>query len=37
MRLIRAIGDWFDSRLQLAAPIREAAEHRVPRNTASWW
>jgi ubiquinol-cytochrome c reductase cytochrome b subunit len=23
--------------LQLAAPIREAAEHPVPRNTASWW
>src|ERR1700674_2647131 len=31
------IGDWFDRRLQLAAPIREAAEHPVPRNTASWW
>jgi ubiquinol-cytochrome c reductase cytochrome b subunit len=28
---------WFDSRLQLAAPIRDAAEHPVPRNTASWW
>ena len=37
MRLIRAIGEWFDLRLQLAAPIREAAEHPVPRNTASWW
>jgi ubiquinol-cytochrome c reductase cytochrome b subunit len=37
MRVIRAIGDWFDRRLQLAAPIREAAEHPVPRNTASWW
>src|SRR5208283_4107933 len=24
-------------RLQLAAPIREAAEHPVPRNTASWF
>jgi len=31
------IGDWFDRRLQLAAPIREAVEHPVPRNTASWW
>jgi ubiquinol-cytochrome c reductase cytochrome b subunit len=31
------IGDWFDRRLQLAAPIREAAEHPVPRNTASWF
>ena len=37
MRLISRIGEWFDQRLQLAAPIREAAEHRVPRNTASWW
>lgn len=37
MRLIAQIGEWFDRRLQLAAPIREAAEHPVPRNTASWW
>src|SRR5262249_2852472 len=37
MRLIRSIGEWFDSRLQLAAPIRAAVEHPVPRNTASWW
>ena len=37
MRLISQIGEWFDRRLQLAAPIREAAEHPVPRNTASWW
>jgi ubiquinol-cytochrome c reductase cytochrome b subunit len=29
--------EWFEARLQLAAPIREAAEHPVPRNTASWW
>jgi len=26
-----------DRRLQLAAPIREVAEHPVPRNTASWF
>jgi ubiquinol-cytochrome c reductase cytochrome b subunit len=31
------VGEWFDHRLQLANPIREIAEHRVPRNTASWW
>ncbi len=31
------IGEWFDHRLKLAAPIREAAEHPVPRNTASWF
>jgi ubiquinol-cytochrome c reductase cytochrome b subunit len=37
MRVIAKIGEWFDLRLQLAAPIREAATHPVPRNTASWW
>src|ERR1700693_4601064 len=37
MRLIFRVGQWFDQRLQLAAPIREMSEHRVPRNTASWW
>lgn len=35
--MIQRIGEWFDRRLQLAAPIREMAEHPVPRNTASWW
>jgi ubiquinol-cytochrome c reductase cytochrome b subunit len=37
MRLIAAVAEWFDHRLGLAAPIREAVEHPVPRNTASWW
>src|SRR3954469_10211900 len=37
MSMIAKIGEWFDRRLQLAAPIREAAEHPVPRNTASWF
>src|ERR1700735_5636307 len=37
MRVIRKIGEWFDHRLQLAAPIREAAGHPVPRSTASWF
>jgi len=37
MRLIAQIGEWLDRRLQLAAPIREIAEHPVPKNTASWW
>ena len=38
MRLkLAQIGAWFDARLQLAAPIRDAAEHPVPRSTASWW
>jgi len=35
--MIGKIGEWLDRRLQLAAPIREAAEHPVPRNTASWF
>src|ERR1700745_383631 len=35
--IITTIGKWFDRRLQLAAPVREIAEHPVPRNTASWW
>jgi ubiquinol-cytochrome c reductase cytochrome b subunit len=35
--MIGKIGQWFDRRLQLAAPIREAVEHPVPRRTASWW
>jgi ubiquinol-cytochrome c reductase cytochrome b subunit len=37
VRLISRVGQWFDRRLQLAAPVREIAEHPVPRNTASWW
>src|SRR5713226_5523293 len=36
MRLIKSVGAWFDERLQLAAPVREIMEHRVPRQTASW-
>src|SRR5260370_149964 len=35
MRLIQKLGDWFDLRLQLGTPIRETAEHPVPRETAS--
>src|SRR6202047_1585028 len=37
MRRLKALYAWFDSRLQLEAPIKEAALHAVPRNTASWW
>src|SRR5215468_11542036 len=37
MRWMTQIGEWFDRRLQLAAPIRESAEHPVPRNIASWF
>lgn len=37
MRVIESISDWLDARLQLGASIRETAEHRVPRETASWF
>ena len=37
MRLINKVGAWFDHRLQLGAPITEAATHPVPRETASWF
>jgi ubiquinol-cytochrome c reductase cytochrome b subunit len=36
MRLTKDLAEWFDHRLQLGLPIKEAMEHRVPRNTASW-
>jgi ubiquinol-cytochrome c reductase cytochrome b subunit len=35
--LPKKLGDWFDERLQLAQPLRETMEHRVPRETASWF
>jgi ubiquinol-cytochrome c reductase cytochrome b subunit len=28
---------WFERRLQLEGPVKDAALHRVPRSTASWW
>src|ERR1700724_774244 len=37
MRLIPKVAEWFDLRLQLGTPIRETAEHPVPRETASWF
>src|SRR5579862_66627 len=37
MRMISRIGEWLDGRLQIAGAIRESAEHRVPRKSASWW
>ena len=37
MRVIEKVGDWLDQRLQVGAAIRETAEHRVPRETASWF
>src|SRR3984893_11790861 len=37
MRLIQKLAEWFDLRLPLGTPIRETAEHPVPRETASWF
>jgi ubiquinol-cytochrome c reductase cytochrome b subunit len=37
MRLIQQISEWLDARLQVGQTIREAAEHPVPRETASWF
>jgi ubiquinol-cytochrome c reductase cytochrome b subunit len=37
VKRLRAIGAWFDARTGLGAPIRDAATHAVPRDTASWW
>jgi len=36
-RSLKKIGSWLDQRLQLATPIKETLEHRVPRETASWF
>src|SRR5262249_16736331 len=30
------LASWFDRRLQLGKPIKEAMQHRVPRKTARW-
>ncbi len=37
MRVIGRLLGWFDRRLQLGAPLKEAAGHRVPRRSASWF
>ena len=37
MRLIEKVAAWFDLRLQLGASTREILEHRVPRESASWF
>jgi ubiquinol-cytochrome c reductase cytochrome b subunit len=33
----KQIYDWFERRLQIEGPVKEAALHKVPRNTASWF
>lgn len=37
MRRLMQVYSWLDRRLQLGDPIKDAAFHKVPRNTASWW
>ncbi len=41
MRLISEIapriGQWFDKRVQIADAVRDTTQHRVPRETASWF
>jgi ubiquinol-cytochrome c reductase cytochrome b subunit len=37
VRLIKIIGEWLDARLQIGATIEETAEHRIPRETSSWF
>ena len=37
MRRVKQIYNWLELRLQLEGPVKEAALHPVPRNTASWW
>jgi ubiquinol-cytochrome c reductase cytochrome b subunit len=37
MSRMKQIYDWFERRLQVEGPVKEAVLHKVPRNTASWW
>ena len=37
MRILKKTYGWLEQRVQLEGPIKEAALHPVPRNTASWW
>ena len=36
MRVINAVADWIDRRLQIGATLRDTMQHPVPRETASW-
>lgn len=33
----KQVYNWFERRLGFEAPVKDAALHPVPRNTASWW
>src|SRR5271165_1587903 len=37
MHWVKQIYNWLELRLQLEGPVKDAALHPVPRNTASWW
>ena len=37
MRILKKTYNWLEQRVQFEAPIKEAALHPVPRNSASWW
>ncbi len=37
MRWVKQTYNWFERRLQLEGPVKDAVLHPVPRNTASWW
>jgi ubiquinol-cytochrome c reductase cytochrome b subunit len=37
MKRPNRVYQWFERRLQFEGPVKDAALHPVPRNTASWW
>ena len=37
MRLIKNCGEWLEVRVRLGAGLRDAALHKVPASSASWW
>jgi len=37
MSRLKKTYSWFEQRLQLEGPVKDAALHPVPRSTASWW
>jgi quinol-cytochrome oxidoreductase complex cytochrome b subunit len=37
MRWLKQTYDWVEKRVQLEGPVKDAAMHPVPRNTASWF
>lgn len=37
MRWVTETYNWFERRLQMEGPVKDAVLHPVPRDTASWW